>query len=123
MRKDKLHICVVICFWCEKPRGDLMMIEDLDPTGFADYEPCKECKKLWEGGFVVLEGSSTPIFEGQPPTSQDPIVYPTGQWVLVSRESAIPTFGEEVVAKGRGTVDQFHFDKFFPWMKEEGKGH
>lgn len=100
-----------------------MFIEAPDPTGFADYTACKTCQTTWKNGFVIMEGSPTPIFENQPPTSKDPDVYPTGQWVLVGREGAVESFGEEVVARGRATIDIDQFNHLFPWMHEEETGH
>jgi hypothetical protein len=93
------------CFFCGKTKLLFMFGKigkgktDIEAPQHAiyDYEPCDDCKKLWEGKTVVI-GCVTE----QPADKRSPIarssngnLYPTGSYVVMEREAVRKIFNME----------------------------
>ena len=91
-----------ICFWCGKEKGEIALLGKLKDDKEApkncvlDYEPCDECKKNWSLGVALLGTSRKPLNDTLPPIkdTEEETLYPTGQWLVVTKEAAKRYFGE-----------------------------
>lgn len=94
---------IPICFWCEKDKNEIAMLGKLPGDVEApmrmwipgDYEPCEECKKMWNEGVALIEAYENPVLnENQPPFHG---AYPTGRLMVMSEEGVKKIFMPEMV--------------------------
>ena len=106
--KYGLNPTIPICAWCGKEKNEIALMgymskknerrtawggtssaveRDIEAprNAILDYEPCDECKALWAQGVAIIEVTTTPRAEGQPPISNG--AYPTGGVVVVKEEA------------------------------------
>lgn len=109
--KHGLNPTIPVCFWCGKEKNEIALLgrirektknryganvtkKDSDieaPSRMViDYEPCDECKKMWDSGVTVLEAQETPTMPNQPEIQKG--IYPTGRLVVVTVEGADRVF-------------------------------
>ena len=127
-----LNPTITKCFYCGKDTGIALMgkitakkttknawgnsctvLEDQKAPRYAvvDYEPCDECRALFEQGILILEVVDHPIDEGQPPIHpKNPNCFPTGRHVILRRESVD---NEEVLKAGRSVMWKNEFETMF----------
>ena len=91
---------IPVCFWCGEKKNEVVLLgkvtnfngeEIMMPTtACIDYEPCDKCKENMDMGFMVFEATQEP----NDVTSKEiqPGIYPTGNWVVVRKESAKKMF-------------------------------
>lgn len=133
--KHGLNPTIPVCFWCGKDKNEIALlgrIREKTTNRFGanvterdsdieaprrmvlDYEPCDECKKMWESGVAVLEAQQTPIMPNQPEIQKG--IYPTGRLVVVTVEGADRVFPQHAPwSKGQKVfVDSAVFSHFLP---------
>ena len=72
-QKHGVNATIPICAWCGKQKNEIALLGKLPGDAEAphnvilDYEPCDECKAQWEQGVAIIEVSTRPVAEGQPP--------------------------------------------------------
>jgi len=79
-----------LCFWCEKPRGDIVLLgaayKDEAPSRMVvDYEPCAACKALFAQGILVVE--TVPASEKREARTIAPHAVPTGRFAVIREEA------------------------------------
>lgn len=144
-----LNPTVVVCFWCGADHGLALLgaaYRGEAPRRMAmDYNPCEKCKARFEQGIVLVgvteHGSDdrSPINakwvtkgyagsrQGSWETSNygEPLLYPTGRYIVVSEDFVKRTFQpESVVAATLRTRQAFLDDavlqKFVDSAKAQG---
>ena len=131
--KHGLNPTIPVCFWCGKDKNEIALlgrIREKTTNRFGanvtkrdsdieaprrmvlDYEPCDECKKMWESGVVVIEVQQTPINPNQPEIQGG--IYPTGRFAVVTVEGADRVFPQHAPwSKGQKVfVDAAVFSHF-----------
>lgn len=93
------------CFFCGKTKHLFMFGKigkgktDIEAPQHAiyDYEPCDECKKLWEGKTVVIGCVTEQPADKRAPIvrSKDGDLYPTGSYLVMEREAIKKIFNVE----------------------------
>lgn len=111
--KHGLNPTIPVCFFCGKPKKELVLMGKLKGDAEApknlclDYEPCDDCKALFEGN-VLLMGVTTTPKEGQPPIQGN--LYPTGTYAVVTRDGVEQVFQEDAVKtileKGKALLEE-----------------
>lgn len=96
---------VSVCFFCGKDKNLFLFGKmgkgktDIEAPRRAiyDYEPCDECKKLWEGKTVVIGYVTEQPADKRAPIvkSNDGDLYPTGSYVVMEREAIKKIFDME----------------------------
>lgn len=100
--KHGVNPTIPVCFWCGKPKNELALLgrlkddEEAPRNCVLDYEPCEECQKTWKLGVALLGASEKPIDDSLPPikNSSGKVLYPTGQWIVITKEAAKRYFSE-----------------------------
>jgi hypothetical protein len=125
MPRPNIGAVIPICFFCEKPKNEVALLQTTSPDDLPmhaalDYEPCDECRDKWSKGIALIEARETPMADGQLPMKgnikgQDTSVYPTGRWVVMRTEAARDLFQphdivDEVLDKGRALIDTDVFE-------------
>ena len=124
--KHGLNPTIPVCFWCGKEKNEIALlgrIREKTKRGsdikaprrmVIDYEPCDECKDMWESGVAVIEVQETPTTPNQPEIQKG--VYPTGLFVVVTVEGADRVFPQHAPwSKGQKVfVDSTVFSHFLP---------
>ena len=136
--KHGLNPTIPVCFWCGKEKNEIALLGRIreketrktawggqttsvrnndvqaPPRMVIDYEPCDECKKMWESGVAVLEAQETPTMPNQPEIQKG--IYPTGRLVVVTVEGADRVFPQHAPwSKGQKVfVDVAVFSHFLP---------
>lgn len=131
--KHGLNPTIPVCFWCGKEKNEIALLGHIrektkDRFGsntvvrgsdieaprrmVLDYEPCDECKKMWESGVAVLEVQQTPTMPNQPEIQKG--IYPTGRFAVVTVEGADRVFPQHAPwSKGQKVfVDAAVFSHF-----------
>lgn len=121
--KHGVNPTIPICFWCGKQKNEIALLGKLKGDVEAphncvlDYEPCEECKKKWALGVALLGTRKKPLNDTLPPikNSSSEILYPTGQWIVITKEAAKRYFGEvateeEIEKTDRVLVEQEFID-------------
>lgn len=131
--KHGLNPTIPVCFWCGKEKNEIALLGRIrektkDHFGsntvvrgsvieaprrmVLDYEPCDECKKMWESGVAVLEVQQTPTMPNQPEIQKG--IYPTGRFAVVTVEGADRVFPQHAPwSKGQKVfVDAAVFSHF-----------
>jgi len=81
--KHGVNPMLVVCFFCQKDRGDLALLGRLrgdveaPRRGVLDYEPCDECKSYMERGIILIS-----VRDGEKGANP----YRTGGWVVVTED-------------------------------------
>ncbi len=96
-----------LCFWCDTeqswtPQAD--PVPDGPPN--ARYAPCSGCRETMASGIVMLEVSDEEVASAQVGLylGGGRIVYPTGNWAVVSRE-----FMEQFQPEFAQMLDRYDF--------------
>ena len=124
--KHGLNPTIPVCFWCGKDKNEIALLgrirektkrgSDIEAPRrmVIDYEPCDECKDMWESGVAVIEVQETPTTPNQPEIQKG--VYPTGLFVVVTVEGADRVFPQHAPwSKGQKVfVDSTVFSHFLP---------
>lgn len=111
--KHGLNPTIPVCFFCGKPKNELVLMGKLKGDAEApknvclDYEPCDACKAMFEGNILLMGVMTTP--NGDQPPIQDNL-YPTGSYVVITREATERVFQEEVaktiLEKGKAFLEE-----------------
>lgn len=111
--KHGLNPTIPVCFFCGKPKNELVLMGKLKgdieaPKNLClDYEPCDACKALFEGN-ILLMGVTTAPNGNQSPIQNN--LYPTGSYMVITREAARRVFQEEVaktiLEKGKAFLEE-----------------
>lgn len=78
------------CFWCGKDKNEIALLGKLPKdaeapkTCIINYDPCDECKANFSKGVLIMEGTETPNYPGQPKLGG---AYPTGSLSVVKPEA------------------------------------
>lgn len=130
-----LNPTIPVCFWCGKEKNEIALlgrIREKTKNRFGanvtkrgsdieaprrmviDYEPCDDCKRMWDSGIAVIEAQDCPVQAGQPEIQKN--VYPTGRLVVVTVEGADRVFPQHAPwSKGQKVfVDSAVFSHFLP---------
>lgn len=131
--KHGLNPTIPVCFWCGKEKNEIALlgrIREKTTNRFGanvtkrdsdieaprrtvlDYEPCDECRKMWDNGVAVLEVQQTPIMPNQPEIQKG--LYPTSRFVVMTVEGADRVFPQHAPwSKGQKVlVDSTVFSHF-----------
>lgn len=102
-----LNPTIPVCFWCGKEKNEIALLgrirektknrygsdtvvkeSDIEAPRrmVLNYEPCDECKKMWDSGVAVLEVQQTPTQPNQPEIQKG--FYPTGRFAVITVEGA-----------------------------------
>jgi hypothetical protein len=123
-----LNPTIVTCFWCGKDKNELALLgaaynAEAPKNMVVNYDPCDTCKSEWKQGILLLEASTEPLREGQPPLSADKQLYPTGRLMVIRSEAAAGLFDalelpadvvRAAMAQGMLFVDPKLFDAIKP---------
>ena len=101
-KKYGVNPTIPICFWCGEMKNEVALLGKLKGDVEAphscilDYEPCDECKKNMSMGVTLIGTTKKPIREDLPPIrdNETETLYPTGQWLVVTKEAAKRYFSE-----------------------------
>jgi hypothetical protein len=112
---------IPICFWCGNEKNEVALLGQLKDDKEAprncvlDYEPCEECQKNMSLGVTLIGTLRTPINETLPPikNTEDEVLYPTGQWLVVTKEAAKRYFGEVVTEEEIENTDKVLVEQEF----------
>lgn len=131
--KHGLNPTIPVCFWCGKEKNEIALlgrIREKTKNRYGanvtvpgsdikapmkmvlDYEPCDDCKSLWDSGVAVLEVQQSPISPGQPEIQVG--IYPTSRFAVITVEGANNIFPEHAPWKKgqRVFVDSAVFSHF-----------
>lgn len=131
--KHGLNPTIPVCFWCGKEKNEIALlgrIREKTTNRFGanvtkrdsdieaprrmvlDYEPCDECKKMWDSGVAVIEVQETPINPDQPEIQKG--LYPTSRFAVLTVEGADRVFPQHAPwSKGQKVlVDREVFSHF-----------
>lgn len=127
--KYGLNPTIPVCFWCQEPKNEIMLMGRIDMNGqkdveapkhmIVDYDPCESCAEKWSQGVNVVEISETPVSPGQPGIhitdgGRKKLAYPTGRYVVIALEAAKNIFqGIDLQLGSRVTVMRNLFEKVF----------
>ena len=100
-KKYGVNPTIPVCAFCGKEKNEIALMghigdgkkgEDFEAprSVILDYEPCDECKEQWAQGVAIIEVSTIPVCDGQPPISKG--AYPTGRVVVVKEEALNGSF-------------------------------
>lgn len=130
--KHGVNPTIPVCFFCGKEKNEIALLgrinkeDDEAPKNMIlDYEPCDECKKNMSLG-VTLIGTVRNPSDNRRPIGKDEDgddVYPTGAWMVVTKEAAHRYFGdvateEEIDNAEKVLVDQEFLDYLNDQMKQ-----
>lgn len=129
--KHGVNPTMPICFFCGKPTGEIALLGKIDRADseaphnmILNYEPCDECKKKFAMG-VALIGTTNKCTDKRPPiqTSEDGTeLYPTGAWMVVTKEAAKRYFGEIVTEEEIENTDRVLVEQeFLDFLNEQMK--
>ena len=101
-KKYGVNPTIPICFWCGEMKNEVALLGKLKGdieaphSCILDYEPCDECKKNMSMGVTLIGTTEKPIREDLPPIrdNETETLYPTGQWLVVTKEAAKRYFSE-----------------------------
>ncbi len=118
-KKYGVNPTIPVCAFCGKEKGEIALMghigdgrkgEDFEAPRniILDYEPCDECKAQWEQGVAIIEVSTVPLADGQPPISKG--AYPTGRVAVVKEEALNGDFkkGSKVLMVTQEFQQLFH---------------
>lgn len=108
-----------VCFWCGQETGELALLGYLKNDAQApqhivlDYEPCDQCKALWDQGVVLIEVSETPLTPKRPPIQDN--LYPTGRSCILKEDAVsrifTPEAAEAMLAKKKAFLSKDAYER------------
>jgi hypothetical protein len=112
-----------VCFWCGKEDGTVLLMGRLPGDAeaprhaVASYEPCAECASNFAKGVVLIECTTRQKHEKQ--TEIQVGLYPTGNWLVMTREAVMRLFqpielAKQVVTMGKAFIEPEAFAKLQP---------
>ena len=130
--KHGVNPTIGVCFFCGEDTGELALlgrIREKDDNGRSkrgsdveaprrmvlSYEPCDKCKENFAKGVALIGVTGVQPEDGRPPIQQD--LYPTGSYMVVTKEAANRFFDEEVNSD-RALVPQEFLDSLNAQFKE-----
>jgi hypothetical protein len=119
--KHGVNPTIPVCFWCGKEKNEIALLGklkgDIEAPMYCvlDYEPCEECQKKWNLGVALIGTSKKPLNDTLPPIKDTPeeTLYPTGQWLVVTKEAAKRYFGKVVTEEEIENMDSVLVDQEF----------
>jgi len=110
-----------VCFWCGKETGEEVLLTstpvvhtEINGRGIYSYDPCPVCKQEMDSGITFMEVRTTPVYEGHTEIMKN--VYPTGNWIVATQESAERIYQKKV----RKYI--FLFPGEFEWILTQVEG-
>lgn len=93
--KHGVNPTIIKCYFCGESKGIALVgklpnDEQAPREAVLDYEPCDACQEQMAKGITIVEVTTTPNGNGQPPLTQDDdgnVVYPTGRWVVMQADA------------------------------------
>lgn len=116
--KHGLNPSLAVCFWCGKERGDLVLLgrlkndEEAPRYMVVDFEPCDHCREGMAQGFTLIEATTSPnsVCDREMQSG----VYPTGRYVVVTKDAARRMFGDpNIKTGGKAFLEACVFDEMF----------
>lgn len=130
-----LNPTIPVCFWCGKDKNEIALLgriresttnrfganitvkgSDLEAPSrmVLGYEPCDDCKRMWDSGIAVIEVQDCPVQAGQPEIQKG--LYPTSRFAVITVEGANRVFPQYAPwDKGKRVfVDSTVFSHFMP---------
>lgn len=132
-KKHGVNPTIPICFWCQNEKNEVAMLGKLPGDVEAprsmwipgDYEPCDECKKMWEGLVRIVEAYETPKLNENQPAYYG--AYSTGRYVMVKPEAIEKIFTnidlEYVKQHGICFIDHEGFEKLIELPRGENTAY
>jgi hypothetical protein len=86
-QKHGVNPMIPVCFFCGKEKNEIVLLGKLPNdaeaprTAVIDYEPCDACRELMNNGVTIMQASTTPYSNGQPPLCKG--AYPSGNFVIL----------------------------------------
>lgn len=93
--KHGVNPTIPICFWCGKEKEEIALLGQINKKDseaprrvIMDYEPCEQCKELFNMGIHIIGVSTEPMVETMFPIVNDENItlYPTGSMFVSSEE-------------------------------------
>jgi len=110
-----------ICFWCGRETGEMVLLHQApvvhsegNNSGIFSYDPCPVCSQEMAQGVTFFEAEKLPVYEGH--TAIMPNVYPTGNWMVATQESAEKYFKEKT------KKHIFLYSHEFEWILKQVEG-
>lgn len=122
---------IPICFFCGKEKNEVALLgkinkeDDEAPRNMVlDYEPCDDCKKNMSLG-VTLIGTTANVSDNRRPIGKNEDgenVYPTGEWIVITREAAYRYFKEIVTEEEIDNIEKILVDQeFIDYLNDQMK--
>ena len=128
--KHGVNPTIPICFFCGKEKNEIALLGKLKDDVEAprnillDYEPCEECKKKMSIG-VTLIGTTPNNTEELPPIGKDGddnILYPTGEWVVITKDASKRYFNDVVTEEELDNHDIILVEQeFIDYLNEQNR--
>lgn len=97
-KKHGVNPCIPICAFCGREKQEIALLGKLKGdaeaprTAILDYTPCDECLDNWSKGIALIRASKSVLSPlaaaGFPPLQEDPKVWPTGSYSVITPEAA-----------------------------------
>jgi hypothetical protein len=93
--KHGVNPTIPICLWCGKEKEEIALLGQINKKDseaprrvIMDYEPCEQCKELFNMGIHIIGVSTEPMVETMFPIVNDENItlYPTGSMFVSSEE-------------------------------------
>lgn len=102
--KHGLNPCIPVCMFCKEPKNEVALLgklkDDVEAPKYAilDYEPCDECRKMWDKGIALIRVQTTPPEDNMPPiTNREGIdFYTDGQCLVITQDAMKRMSGKEL---------------------------
>lgn len=129
-KKHGVNPSVEVCFWCGEPMGVALLGKlkgDVEAPReiCTGYEMCDKCKEHNKTMIHMIEASTTPLREGQPPINKESNVYPTGRnfWIKDEALKRIlkPESYEEILKVRGAFLEPEIFDEFIDMTQKNSE--
>lgn len=118
-----LNPTICTCFWCGKEKNEIAFLgrignprrgEDLKAPihTVLDFDPCKECQKVMDCGFTVMEATTYPNEHCAKEMQRG--VYPTGRYVVLHETVARRIFGNFEAGTTKAFLDAKVYNTIWP---------
>lgn len=118
--KHGVNPALGVCFWCGKEDGTVILVgrlpNDAEAPRYvtASYEPCAACQAKMALGVTLVEATDRANHPGQPPiqerNARTPALYPTGVWVVITRDATMRLFQPVELAKQILTLGKVYLE-------------